>query len=674
MNAPLRYLVLTAAVIIGGMSLGLSLKSSESDPQKEFIGQDSCMSCHAGPFAGGRSYAGAAAFRETMHQKIHLRPNPQTVVIDRLFAEGRVLKFVDSRINDPGHDTLEIHLSKGAAPTDYYIQLSFSGTDKQTPKMKVAYTYGGNGWIQRYLLDVNGDYYIAPFQYALPRYKERTDTSEGFYLIDHTRWYTLDSDRSPTFFAFDSKIFKQQSWRRNCSYCHVNGYSAKRVVTGKDTTYDIGWFGTDKGDSALIDQNIKIGCESCHGPGSLHAANPSDPATIVSPSRWAPDGPGEHANLDLKVDLCGQCHNRMNSTAIPRDTVDSTGNPLTVYTKPWFTYPYDEVNQRAYMPGMPLKQFVYKGNVLYGATVWGDQQLPKAHHQQGQDFLRSPSYQAHVFSNGCWSCHTVHYNNEQGLPFQLRTNYYSLESGEGCLAFGCHENFNQTTTFKGRTVNAHSMHSQDVSQCVNCHFMKSATISFVELKTKPYYDFSDHSLRVFRPRMTKIYANGNIAGMPNVCAEACHRNGRGSRNSDPTSPVAPSFGITDRFLDIWGDKTDFQLADSLEAHWAEMFPAEVVRESAVAGSTAIQSVVPNPATGTTTIRFSVALPGSINLAVYDTRGNLITLLASGRQESGTFAQTWDLTDETGKPVPAGVYMVRLTTKQGASTQRLVVAR
>jgi hypothetical protein len=669
MKAPLRYLVLATTVVIGGLALGLQLKSSEADPQKEFIGQDSCMACHAGPYGtDGRSYAGAAAFRETMHQKIHLRPNPQTVVIDRLFAKDTVLRYYDPAIPAPPHDTLEIHLSKGALPTDYYVQMKFSNGGDSTEKLKVAYTYGGNGWIQRYLLERNGKLYVAPFQYVLPRYRDRSDNSNGFYILDNTRWYNINEDREPYFYKANSKVFLQQQWQSNCAPCHINGTKIEKmpVPGSSDSVWTTKWFGVDKGDSALIDQNIKVGCESCHGPGSAHAADPTDPNGIVSPSRWPADAPGESTTLDLKVQLCGQCHDRIKSTGAPSQF---TGND----TLPSFQFVYNEKTLTEYRPGQNMKDYVFNGNMFYGGQYWDDHVTSSAHHQQGQDFLRSGGYQQHVFSNGCWSCHLVHYSKDS-LPYQLKSNFYSLTKGEGCLAYGCHETMDETTIFKGREVNKHTMHSVAISQCVNCHMTKTATISFVQLSTKPLNEFTDHSLRVIRPSVTRQYQNTAIVGALNTCAESCHRNGRGSRNSDPGQPEAPSYGIVDKILNKWNDRTDVALADSLEAHWNEMFPASAVMESSGASTTAIQSILPNPTRGAATVRFSLAKAGSITLEVFDMQGNMIKSLASGNHESGVFTQAWDGTDETGVQVASGTYLVRLVTKQGVSTERLVLAR
>src|SRR5207302_5741469 len=131
-------------------------------------------------------YAGAAKFKETMHQKIHLRPSPQTVVIEKYFAGDSVLTNYDVNRSNVV-DTLDVYLSKSTDGKDYYAQMKLRRSGDTTPKMKIAYTYGGNGWIQRYLVEINGHYHVLPFQYILPAYRERSDTSNLFYWIDINR-------------------------------------------------------------------------------------------------------------------------------------------------------------------------------------------------------------------------------------------------------------------------------------------------------------------------------------------------------------------------------------------------------------------------------------------------------------------------------------------------------
>jgi hypothetical protein len=665
MVTPVRSTILAAALFSIGTAVAVNLNSSESPAERTYVGEATCMQsgCHDGPTGDGSIYAGAAAFRETFHQKIHLRPSPETVRIDRYFDGDSVLttKYQLGSVED----TLFIHLSKSEDRKDYYAQMWVASGDS-TPKMKIAYTYGGNGWIQRFLAEYNGHYYTLPFQYVMPSYRDYSDSGGSFAYLDLTKWAVDDPNVNPPkirFFDMNSAMFRLQSWDY-CASCHVNGLQMKADKLNDTTVYTAMWAG--KGvDSASEDINISIGCESCHGPGSEHVAHPTADNIFSPNSRHLPN---TFAGTQIKLDVCGQCHNRV------------------VSTNRTFKFPYDDVNNQTYVPGADMLRYISKGNYQTGAQIWADSSA-FAHHQQGQDYMRSYGYKKHIYNDGCWSCHTVHYNKkgEDGkvLPFQLNQNWYSLKDGEGCLL--CHgtnaaslglQDLTRDTTWNGRTVNAHTMHSPEIGQCVNCHFSKTATISFVDLPTKPLQDFTSHHFFVIRPNLTRKLKDVFLgAGQINTCAEACHRNGRGSRNFRPEDPVAPDFGIHDRSVGIWFENTDLNLSDSLWMHYLEMYSniLSADREAGpVTGATVITSILPNPVIESTTIRFSLAKAGNISLEVYNTNGELVRELASTRHEAGNYAQDWDATDDLHRPLTSGTYMVRLKTSHGVFSKNVVV--
>jgi hypothetical protein len=665
MFTPIRSTILAVALVIGGTAVAVNLNSSEAPVARTYVGEQTCMTsgCHEGPTGDGSIYAGAAAFRETFHQKIHLRPNPETVRMERYFANDSVLKTL-YRLGTV-EDSLFIHLSKSADGKDYYAQMRV-GTGDSTPKMKIAYTYGGNGWIQRYLAEYNGHYYTLPFQYTMAAYKDYSDTSNTIVYLDVNKWAVDDPNVNPPkirFFDMNSAQFRLQSWDY-CASCHVNGLEMKEEKINDTTVHTAMWAG--KGvDSASQDINISIGCETCHGPGSEHVANPTAD-NIFSPNTRHLGN--TFAATQIKIDVCGQCHNRMLST------------------NKTFKFAYDDANKNTYIPGADMTKYLNKGNYQVGAQIWPDSSA-YAHHQQGQDYMRSYGYKKHIYNDGCWSCHTVHYNKKdkdgKELPFQLNQNWYSLKDGEGCLL--CHgtnaenlglDDLTKTTTFNGRTVNAHTMHTPEIGQCVNCHYTKTASISFVEMPTKPLQDFTAHHFYVIRPNLTRKLNDHFLgAGQINTCAEACHRNGRGSRNFRPGDPVAPDFGIHDNAVNAWFEKSDLDLSDSLWMHYQQMYSTimSADREAGpVTGNTAITSIMPNPVTESTTIRFSLAKGGDISLQVYNTSGELVRELASTRHEAGNYAQEWDLTDDLHRPVPAGTYLVQLKTSRGVFSKSVVV--
>jgi hypothetical protein len=644
MTPAFRMLVAAVVGLATLTTVAVRVGSSQARPERYYVGEQTCMSsgCHAGAYSDTSDYQGAAEFSRTLHQLIHKRPSPSTVLIEKYFAGDSTLIVPVRSIPVVGKDTLLIHLSKTGA--DYFVQLRFSGGGDSTPRMKVAYTYGGHGWIERFLIEINGSYYMAPFQYVLPGYKERSDTSRAFYFIDLTRWFSVDeATGTGRFFSFTSNLFRTMAWDKECSFCHVNGFSMDRRTNNGDTAYMAGWVGKGE-DSATQDINISIGCESCHGPGSEHVAAPTK-ENIFSPGRL----PGTREATDIKIDLCNACHTRIRST-------DSTYN-----------FAYDERNNRPWTPGEPLLPYI-RGQFVDG-QFWPDRVTSYAHHQSGQDFWRGAPYAKHVFTNGCWDCHTVHTAGRNGMPYQLKENYYSTTDGVGCLR--CHgsaapsvspalSDFSRTTVRNGRVVNAHTQHELRSSACINCHFTKAATISFTALAHKSAYEFSQHDFRVIRPIATREYRNAFPFGLLNSCSSTCHRNGRGSRNLADSMPVAPSYGIDDAIVTVWNESTDIALADSLWYHYQEMFPLSGVRVADAIGSRlAIVSIAPNPLREESTIRFSVPRREDVHVAVYDERGRLVRTLVSGVHDAGSYSERWRGDDDRGAVVPSGEYFVRL---------------
>ncbi len=88
--------------------------------------------------------------------------------------------------------------------------------------------------------------------------------------------------------------------------------------------------------------------------------------------------------------------------------------------------------------------------------------------------------------------------------------------------------------------------------------------------------------------------------------------------------------------------------------------------AAAAGAPAPLAVFPNPARAAATIRLARPSGADAGLEVYDVRGRLVR----GGRPGGSPELRWDLRDDAGRPVPAGVYFVRVDR----ATARLVVAR
>ncbi len=112
---------------------------------------------------------------------------------------------------------------------------------------------------------------------------------DGFLFESPITWYTQKQrwDLSPGFERTDNHFDRAIS--PTCLYCHANRVLA---LAGPDNRYE-----------PPIFQGHAIGCERCHGPGELHAAEPiavdGRDTTIVNP-----------ADLEspLRDAVCEQCH------------------------------------------------------------------------------------------------------------------------------------------------------------------------------------------------------------------------------------------------------------------------------------------------------------------------------------------------------------------------------
>ena len=88
----------------------------------------------------------------------------------------------------------------------------------------------------------------------------------------------------------------------------------------------------------------------------------------------------------------------------------------------------------------------------------------------------------------------------------------------------------------------------------------------------------------------------------------------------------------------------------------------------------IFKVVPNPLRDRTTIIYSLNRETSVELAIFDVEGRLVRNLVASVKGSGKHAITWNGCDDHNRPVPAGIYFLRLNAEQKTMTQKIVRLR
>ena len=85
--------------------------------------------------------------------------------------------------------------------------------------------------------------------------------------------------------------------------------------------------------------------------------------------------------------------------------------------------------------------------------------------------------------------------------------------------------------------------------------------------------------------------------------------------------------------------------------------------------------VPNPFNPRTTISYDLPAAAQVSLKIYDLAGRRVKVLQEGVSEKpGRHDITWDGRDDSGRRVPAGVYLFRLEAGGYSETRRMVLVK
>jgi hypothetical protein len=81
---------------------------------------------------------------------------------------------------------------------------------------------------------------------------------------------------------------------------------------------------------------------------------------------------------------------------------------------------------------------------------------------------------------------------------------------------------------------------------------------------------------------------------------------------------------------------------------------------------------PNPVTAATEIRYAVARPGSVRLAVYSATGQVVRTLVNEAKQPGEYLVTWDGRNSRGEPVSSGVYFYKMDAGDYKATKKMLL--
>lgn len=409
-TGPIGLSIILAGILLFLFGDPLAAQSQSVAPPS-YVGSQQCAACHNNAMA---------AWRDSHHALAWTEPTPETVLGD----------FDDAVFDHHGIRTRFFR-------RDGVYLIETDGPDGQNT------TY-----------DVKGVAGIAPLQQYLVEIEPgRVQALDTAWDTEQQRWYHLYPDQQ--LFAGDGLHWTgpYKSWNARCAECHATGF---------EKNYD---------PQARAYQSrqaeIGVGCEACHGPGSVHL----DWARGMS----VPTGLGlsEHgltidmASSDPQVQIqqCAGCHSR-------RETLQADSPvPGTPF--------HDSYNLALLRPGL----YHPDGTIQDEVYVYGS-------------FLQSKMYASGV---RCSDCHEPH---SAALIGEGNTTCTQCHSPAGNPRF-------PTLRLADYDTPAHHFHEPETegAQCKSCHMIER---TYMQVDGR-----RDHSFRVPRPDLSAI------TGAPNACTD-CH--------------------------------------------------------------------------------------------------------------------------------------------------------
>jgi hypothetical protein len=83
---------------------------------------------------------------------------------------------------------------------------------------------------------------------------------------------------------------------------------------------------------------------------------------------------------------------------------------------------------------------------------------------------------------------------------------------------------------------------------------------------------------------------------------------------------------------------------------------------------------PNPFNPQTSIRYSMAAQGLVELTIYDISGRRVRDLSAATRPPGEYVSHWDGRDDADREVASGVYIVRLSMADMTQSHRLTLLK
>ncbi|MBF0239450.1 MAG: hypothetical protein HQM12_17240 [SAR324 cluster bacterium] len=394
-----------------------------------------------------------------------------------------------------------LRLYKDSSSGKYMMQLKnvIDSADTNSPlNLEVSMNYGGGLYKQRYLTKLTGkeSLYVLPLQFNVKGSDSSSDRVRKVWRDYHMDWW-VTVNTAKTSMTLKSAPAASNSFDIQCATCHYTGYTVTKTAAGEYVATGVADENGEIHPVTSVKQEMNIGCETCHGPGSDHVAAEGKGKAIITPSNLTPE---------RAVTLCVQCHTRPqgnDSFAIKKDS------PLNAQDK----------MMRA---GISRTQFLAENTSRHDATdtdYWSDKTHSKSHHQQATDFLKSKKYRNGDKLLTCASCHD---------PHAAGSDRHQLSgTSDKSLCQSCHTAVTDVVAHSTEKLGASMGTNVTCGQCHNTKTAGSgaglnATTPFVGDTGTKYFegDITSHLFDV--PRKT-VATKDNTMPVPytNTCG-SCH--------------------------------------------------------------------------------------------------------------------------------------------------------
>jgi hypothetical protein len=90
--------------------------------------------------------------------------------------------------------------------------------------------------------------------------------------------------------------------------------------------------------------------------------------------------------------------------------------------------------------------------------------------------------------------------------------------------------------------------------------------------------------------------------------------------------------------------------------------------------TGLDKIFPNPFNPLATISYNLAKAENVNIAIFNTKGQLVRSLAAETKQAGAYSVKWDGNDTNGQPQSSGVYYVKMTAGKYHTIQKAILLK